>query len=338
MHVSVDDSGPSVSQRFRKRSRESVSKAWSFLRKNKKVVGGAVVIALAAAGAVVAHKKMKKWRGLLGSKSFGWNVSSCQLKLNLNAALQKGGMGSVASIDGVWANNTEGRLKVSYQERPAFVSSRGKDIWAWSKHVVSFGHIRASRTETFRIPGNCVASRSSSYSVREEGGSVALVLIDLDYRPGSFLVPRVVVASTEVEHLLDGVSESDEDWTLYPGCLLRLTVKRESLAGPPIVLVDAVQRKVSLGNHALREKHYKVPADCLLDSPKNVKYMTFEKSTEQEKVVELLVLMDAGDRRDGWTALSKKAELTDDFSYLLTDSDEFSALTEDQEVASAARV
>ncbi|KEP59948.1 UNVERIFIED_CONTAM: hypothetical protein HHA_217530 [Hammondia hammondi] len=298
-----------------------LSGGWAAVRKHRKGILVAVTAAAVAAGLFGAVRRMKPWKGIAGSRAFSWNESTCRLALKVDMARRLNAMGAVADVVRVQANNSQGNLEVTYREKPAFVSSKGRHVVDPIKYYLSLGYALTTRKEAFAVPTSCVASRSSTYLVTRNGNDISGVIVDLDFRPAPFAVPREVVTKEEVEHLLQTMSESDSEWTLYFNCTLHLTVASDSLIGPPVVLVDPAIGAVELGNSILQNKTFKIPLHCLARNPNEVKYMSLERDVNGTSMTDLILIMDeAGDaEREAWTEIPKRADVQagDDISFLL---------------------
>ncbi|KFG47326.1 hypothetical protein TGDOM2_217530 [Toxoplasma gondii GAB2-2007-GAL-DOM2] len=298
-----------------------LSEGWAAVRKHRKGILAAVAAAAVAAGLFGAVRRMKPWKGIAGSRAFSWNESTCRLALKVDMARRLNAMGAVADVVRVQANNSQGNLEVTYREKPAFVSSKGGHLIDPIKYYLSLGHALTTRKEAFAVPTSCVASRSSTYLVTRNGNDISGVIVDLDFRPAPFAVPREVVTKEEVEHLLQTMSESDSEWTLYFNCTLHLTVASDSLVGPPVVLVDPAIGAVELGNSISQNKTFEIPLRCLARNPNEVKYMSLERDINGTSMTDLILIMEeAGDaEREAWTEIPKRADVQtgDDISFLL---------------------
>ncbi|PFH37424.1 hypothetical protein BESB_038820 [Besnoitia besnoiti] len=292
-------------------ARSSFSKAWGAVRSHRKGIAIGVAAIALAAGLVAAHKKMKPWKGISGSGAYSWDVATCSLLLKFDLSRRLKAMGTVVDIIRVAANNFEGELEVTYKEKPAFASSRGKELVFPLAFYLSLGFATTTRKETFVIPPNCVASRSSTFVVSRNGAAVEEAIVDLDYRPASFAVPREVVDSKKVESFLQSMSDSDNHWTLYPQCILHLAIRSDALQGSPIVLVDSARGIVALGNRAMEDEVFVVPPECQARTPNDVKYLSLERTIDDARYIDIVLVLEEvdGSANQTWTEIRNGADV-----------------------------
>lgn len=229
----------------------------------------------------VTTEFFRKWTGVKHPDFHSVDLETCKVVLSFYVAREHKAMGSVTRIDQIKVNNREQKLSVTYKERPSFRNVTGlKRLNTWIDRKLapegSEGET-VTRTEEIGLPEECIADHSSRYFVVNRRNSrqqtrVFAVVLELEFNPGSFIVPRDLRKAEWIDRVLEarkGAPRSEE-WQEAEGCVM-VVVLQADLRHTPRVEINT-----GIGTVQFRDPELKhipkghLPSACKWADPRQV--------------------------------------------------------------------
>ncbi|PFH33385.1 hypothetical protein BESB_076020 [Besnoitia besnoiti] len=271
---------------------------------NKAAEEAGKLAAKVAASAVSAayHHVFRRWAGISHPDFHYVDVETCKVVLSFGVSKLKKAMGGVTRIREVEVNNKKQQLTITYDERPSF--SNATDLsrissWVGRKLASAPQDEVVPVTEHIFLPSECVADDNSRYFVvmrekEENSERVTAVVVELEFNPGVFVVPRDLSKRAAVNQIMSRRQRSPIEegvWELLPGCVLFIRLRADLRAAPRLAVnvpLEFVQfQDVNL-------KHFgnsPLPKECTWHLPSTVGAMTRQDKSQDPDQWDVLLFM-----------------------------------------------
>ncbi|PHJ22124.1 hypothetical protein CSUI_004030 [Cystoisospora suis] len=190
-------------------------------------------------------------------------------------------MGSVTQINRIKVNNREQKLTVTYQERPSFRNVTGlKRLNTWIDRKLAPEGSKwetVTRTEEIDLPEECIADHNSRYFVVTRKNSkqqtrVFAVVLELEFNPGSFIVPRDLKKAEWISEVLEARKGAPrfQEWQEAEGCAMVIVLQAD-LKHTPRVEINTGIGTVQFRDSALKNiPKGHLPGTCKWNDPRQV--------------------------------------------------------------------